>query len=371
MVSNMTSKERLTRLFSQQEIDRTPIWLLFPYHRFDSYVDVYNIACYKPLLPYIDRYCDTFDRRSYGRGIFCYNGNPEILTSGLRENINGVFTDIYEVRYKDLVMRKYIETAADGKRVRHFADDPALLERVAQIPYMPPAVDFSKYSIEKVELGERGLMMMDLGDPLCPLYNLVSAEDFAVWSITDYKAMLSFTDVMYQRVFDLYKTYLDAGIGDVFFLVGTEFAGPPLVSPGKFNELSVRYLKGIVDLIRSYGKFSIIHYHGNLFKILEGMKEIGPDGLHTIEAPPIGDCTIAQARERLGDMILIGNIQYDDLRRLEPDDVGRLSRQAIEESKGGRFILSPTAGPYEIFIPDKMVENYIAFVNAGIKFGIN
>ena len=31
-MKEMTSRERLTRLFNGQEVDRTPIWLLAPYH---------------------------------------------------------------------------------------------------------------------------------------------------------------------------------------------------------------------------------------------------------------------------------------------------------------------------------------------------
>lgn len=365
----MTSKERLTGLFSHQALDHVPIWLLFPYHRLGCYADVYNLPSYRPLLPYIAQLCDTFDRRSYGRGAFCYNDNPEITMETRTETMHGVPTEVREVRYHDLVLRHFIETTPAGKQIRHYVQDPALLERIADIPYVAPQPDFSPYACERAELGDKGLMMMDLGDPLCPLYNLCSAEDFAIWSLTDYEAMLAFTDRMYERVHALYKAYLDNDIGDVFFLVGAEFAGPPLVSPGKFNELAVRYIKGIVDLIRSYGKHSILHYHGNLYRVLDGMKEINPDGLHTIEAPPIGDCTIAQARRRLGDMVLIGNIQYDDLLRCEKKEIDGLVKAAIEEADGGRFILSPTAGPYETEIPQRMVENYIAFIEAGIRYG--
>lgn len=365
----MTSKERLTRLFAGQEVDRVPIWLLFPYHRLGCYADVYNQPSYRPLLPYIEQYCDTFDRRNYGRGVFCYNGNPEIAQRTHVEVMNGEPVEVREVRYRDLVLRHFVETTPSGKQIRHFVDDPALLERIADIPYVPSEPDFSQYAREREELGDRGLMMMDLGDPLCPLYHLCSAADFAIWSLTDYEEMLAFTDRMYERVYALYKTYLENNVGDVFFLVGAEFAGPPLVSPDKFNALAVRYIKGIVDLIRSYGKHSILHYHGNLYRVLDGMREINPDGLHTIEAPPIGDCTLTQARERLGNMILIGNVQYDDIQRCSREEIDAMVKAAVEEARGGRFILSPTAGPYEDHIPQRMVDNYIAFIEAGHRYG--
>jgi uroporphyrinogen-III decarboxylase len=365
----MTSKERLLRLFSNQETDRTPIWLLYPFHPVGYYTDVYKNPCYKSILPYVEKYCDTLDRRNYGKGEFCFNGNPDIVSRTFTEDINGFLTEIHEIRYRDLVMRSFVETTSSGKKIRHLIDDPAMLEKIAAIPYIQPRPDFTPFYKEQDDLGDKGLMMMDLGDPLGPLYNLASAEDFAVWTLTDYDAMLEFTDIMYQRSLALYKTYLENNIGDVFFIVGAEFAGPPLVSPEKFNELSVRYVKGIVDMIRSYGKYSILHYHGNLYRVLSGMKEINPDGLHTIEAPPVGDCTITQARAALGNMILIGNIQYDDLRGQSPDGIDDMVKSAMEEAKGGRFILSPTAGPYEETLTDHQVKNYIAFIEAGIRYG--
>jgi uroporphyrinogen-III decarboxylase len=367
----MTSHERLFRLFANQEIDRIPIWLLFPYHPVDFYTDVYRNPCYNPILPYIEKYCDTFDRRVYPAPHFCFNGNHDIIQRTVKEIINGFPTDVREVSFGKLLLRKFVETTPSGKIIRHFIDDPEKLKEIAAIPYVLPEPDFRKIVQERDELGDKGLLMMDLGDPLVPLYNLASAEDFAVWSLTDYEAMLEFTDLMYQRNFSMYKSCLENNVGDVFFLVGTEFAGPPLVSPEKFNELSVRYVKGIVDLIRSYGKYSIVHYHGNLCMVLSGMKAINPDGLHTIEAPPVGDCTLKQAREALGNMILIGNIQYDDLRGQKPEGIDAMVKDAIHEAGGGRFILSPTAGPYEEVITERQVKNYIAFIEAGIKYGNN
>ena len=365
----LSSKERLTRLFNCQEIDRVPIWLLFPYHRLGCYTDVYNNPVYKPLLPYIEEYCDTFDRRSYTYGDFCRNGNPEIIKRSLKEEINSVMTDVFEVSYKDLKFRRFVETTDQGKRNRYLLSEPEQLEQILNIPYVPPSIDFSKYRQEKDELGDKGLMMMDLGDPLVALYFLMSAEDFSIWTITDYDRILAFTDEMYHRFYDVYKRYLDDNVGDVFFICGAEFAGPPMAAPSKFNELSARYVKGIVDLIRNYGKHSIIHYHGNLYHVLDGMKDVNPDGLHTIEAPPIGDCTITQARAKLNDMILIGNIQYDDLRRLPSGEIEEMVRLAVQEGKTGRFILSPTAGPYEDEIPELMINNYITMIEAGIKYG--
>lgn len=367
--SVLTSRERLTRLFKGQDIDRIPIWLLAPYHRLGCYADIYNLDCYKKIVEYIGLYCDTFDRRGFDKG-FCYSKSSEIVYTVEEEKNDGDTAVHHKISYKDFTLTKSIYTGKSGSRIKAFVDDIDQLDKILEMPYVPAEPDLTRFFQEQEELGDKGLMMVDIGDPLIPLYHLMSAEDFSIFSLTEYDKLLQFTDEMYRRVHALYKYLLDRNAGDVFFIVGAEFAGPPLVSPDKFNEMSARYVKGICDLIREYGKASIVHYHGNLFKVLKGMKEINPDGLHTVEAPPIGDCTITQAREALGrDMTLIGNIQYDDLVHSDREEIDQMVKAAIEEGKSGRFILSPTAGPYETCITDKTAENYLAFIEAGIKYG--
>jgi len=365
----MTSRERLTRLFNGQEIDRTPIWLLAPFHPFGTYADIYNIPCYESVVALIDKYCDTFNRRSYPFG-FCRNANHEIKLENFQETVGENVREGVKVTYKDFTLKQWVSRGLEGTEVKFFLDDINDLERILEIPYIAGKPDTSSYLREKNELGDKGIMMTDIGDPLGPLHGLMNPSDFSMATITDYDKLLTFTDEMYSRYLQNYKYLLERDIGEVFFIVGTEFAGPPLVAPSKFNELCTKYVKGIVDLIRDYGKKSIVHYHGNLYQILDGMKAINPDGLHTIEAPPIGDCTLTQAREALGDMILIGNIQYDDLTRKEPIEIDTLVKEAIHQAKGGRFILSPTAGPYEESISKKMQNNYVAFVEAGLKYGM-
>ena len=175
---------------------------------------------------------------------------------------------------------------------------------------------------------------------------------------------------MQRRVLDTYRYFLDNDIADCYFIVGCEFAGPPLISPAKFGEMSERYVKSICDLIRSYGKISIVHYHGFLKAVLPNFKNIGMDALHTIEAPPVGNCTLREAREALGDRTaLIGNVQYDDLTRLPAGEIERQVREAAAEIGDGRLILSPTAGPYENTPNETLICNYLAFIDAGLKYG--
>ena len=364
----MTGRERLIRLFNNQEIDRIPIWLLAPFHPIGCYVDIYKLPCYKRVVEAIDKYCVTFDRRNYDYG-FCRNANPNISLENFTEQNGDNVIRGKRMKYKDFELTSYVSKGKDNTKIKKMIDDIDDLMKILEIPYVQPIPDTSAYQREKEELGDRGVMMMSIGDPLVVLYSLMSVEDFAIFTLTEFDKLTEFLDEIYKRMYNDYKYLLENNIGEVFFIVGAEFAGPPVVSPKKFNALSVKYVKGIVDLVRAYGKKSIVHYHGNLYQVLDGIKEINPDGLHTIEAPPIGDCTITQAREKLGNMILIGNIQYDDFRSMTPDQMEQAVKSVIEEGKNGRFILSPTAGPYEENISPQFVDNYIAFVKAGYKYG--
>lgn len=367
---NLSSKERLTRLFEGKDIDRVPIWLLFPYHPIGCYVDVYKISSYRPVLDAVERYgVDIFDRRNFYTG-FCFSASPKIKRA--KEIIEKKDEVIIKekVLYKDIILeQKRVIKDGRSKVIKPYIQEIEDLEKILKLPYEPPRPDVSSFFREKEELGDRGLMMVDIGDPLGVLFHLCSIEDFCIWSLEERDKLINFLDVIYERVLEMYRYLLENKVGPVYFIVGAEFAGPPIVSPNYFGELCARYVKGIVDLIRSYGMWSIVHYHGNLKMILDGIKYINPDGLHTIEAPPVGDCTLSDARKVLGDMILIGNIQYDDLAGLDETDVRELTREILKEGMTGRFILSPTAGPYQESISERMQRNYIAFIETGIKYG--
>lgn len=360
MPTRLTSRERLLRLFGGKDIDRVPIWLLFPWHRLGCYADVYNNLDYAAIVERIKRGdCDSLDRRNTDNG-FCYNANPDIK----HHTAGGVTT----LTAPGLTFTRGVINEDGRKRVKFYVEDPADLLAILSIPYVPPVPDVDTLRREREEFGDRGLFMMDLGDPLGPLYNLMAAGDFAMATATDYDILETFLQEMEGRVLSLYRACLEADVADCYFIVGCEFAGPPLVSPERFRQMSARYVRGICDLIRSYGKISILHYHGNLLRVREGVREINPDALHTIEAPPIGDCTLTQAREILTDTALIGNLQYDDLVRLPTDEI-ESSVKAIHEEAKGRFILSPTAGPYEDTLSTHAQENYLRFIDAGLKYG--
>ncbi len=147
-------------------------------------------------------------------------------------------------------------------------------------------------------------------------------------------------------------------------MVGSELAAPPLVSHDTFRRWVVPYAKELIQLVHSYDKKVIQHFHGQIYDLLPDFLDMSPDALHTIEAPPIGNCTLEQAFDIVGDrMTLVGNIQYDDFRSFTPEKMKQTVRSMRRRFAGKRLIISPTAGPFDPEPPPRLNENYHALLD--------
>jgi uroporphyrinogen-III decarboxylase len=371
----MTSRERLLAALSGQPTDRVPIWLLFPFHATSYYVDVRNHPTYRPIFEASKGRAVMLDRRNLSVPLFTPDVSQRHET--VKEDGGEVGRQILEHRGRKLVSET--RRHAGGTTVRKLLTDEEELERYCSLPVLADrkrihaalAEHFPRYELERAEFpAEHGAMMLDLGEPIGPLYGASKLEEYAVWSLTHDGIVRGFLDRVMEQKRIVYRWCLERDLADVYFLVGSELASPPLVSRATFQRWIVPYAKELIELIHCYGKKAIQHYHGQIREILEDFVEMAPDGLHTIEAPPTGNCTFTQAYEVTGDTVtLIGNIQYDCFRSYTPEQMAEAVRVVIAECRGKRFILSPTAGPYEPDIPPAMVENYLTFLKTGWEAG--
>ncbi|MGQ9632547.1 MAG: uroporphyrinogen decarboxylase family protein [bacterium] len=366
MTTEMTSRERLTRVLRGEPTDRVPIWMLFPYKTHPAYADVYNEPSYARVVEHVRKHTDFFHRigmkASADSGLIC-----EVETADLG---NGEWRKTLRTPKGELI--SYLRRDSNGAlRKKEFFKTIEDLDKFLSIPYEMPEPDLGHFASEREAIGDRGLMMIDLSDPLSALYHYSDLEEYSIWTQTERDAITKFLDVMFERIYAYLRVLLESGVGPTFFLVGSEFAEPPMTHPEAFDYLILKYDSKLIDLIHQYGCYAIVHHHGTIDPLLEKIASMKPDALHTIEAPPIGDCELADAKRRIGDRVcLIGNIQYGDLNICSEDEIEEMVRRAIEDAKdGGRYILSPTAGPYETAITKRTSDNYIRFIEAGLKHG--
>lgn len=365
----LTSRERLRRLFNSEGIDRVPIWLLFPYFPSRSYADIWENPSYRPILRKVYDCTDIIERRHFDMG-FCFNAHPDIHCE-FHQSIEGESTvSKRSIRYADVELRSSVTKGENGSFVEPFAKKIDDLERLLVMPYRhaEPQVDW--FYKEQEEFGQRGLMAADLGDPLSIFHGLCSETDFVLWCYEETRKVMDFLDAISARTMSAYRFLLERGIADLYWISGSEFACPPMLPPEYFDRLVVRYTKPLVGLVRSYGKKTMIHCHGKIGTVLNGLAAIGADSHHPIEGPPMGDCTLSQARQVLGERtILAGNIQLGDLWSANEEEMEGLVRRTMEEGKQYPFILSITGGPSAPQVDARVKKNYLRIIETALEAG--
>ena len=373
----MTSRERLFAALKGEPTDRIPMWLLFPWHRTSYYVDVRGLPKFKRLAALAEQYCITLDRRNMGLKW----GTGDVVETW--EKIDNAEEKInrHTVGYKGTKL--WAESGVRrGKNVNKKLLDS--IEDIEAICEMPVETDekviasaleahFEKYNREKAEFPEHlGSMMLDLGEPISMLYHSSNLEELSIASFYEETSdkVTAFLGRLNEQKKILYKRTLEENLADVYFMVGSELAAPPMVGIETFQKWIVPFAKDLTAQIHDSGKFVIQHFHGQIKHILPWFVEMGADAVHTIEAPPVGNCTISEAYDVVGDKLaLIGNIQYDDFRSMTRQQMQKAVTDLLDEVAGRRFILSPSAGPYDTEVDERFIQNYETFIETGWNYG--
>ncbi len=371
MPKNMSSKTRLWAALNGDQPDRVPIWMLYPREYLSYYVDIHNLPSYKRILPAIWNKTDWFDRRSIPSPMF-YTAAVNTETKVNQQGNWMITQSILHTPLGDLCSEhRQDKDNAAGATTEHYCKHISDLEKILSIPYKPIEPDVTGLHRAAKKLGDAGLMMVDLGMPIGVAYHCAHPETFAIWTLTEREYLVHFTRVMFERLYTFLHKALETGAGPVFFSVGTEFVAPPMCSPAAFDALITPFDAPLFALIHQYGGKVIVHHHGNINGILERITNLSADGIHPIEEPPVGDCTLEDAKSRIGNRVcLVGSVQYDDFARLTPDAMEALVKRQIEDAAaGGGMILAPTAGPYAAHLTQRQQDNTLSFIEAGLKWG--
>lgn len=371
MPHTMTSRERLWAVLNGEQPDRVPIWMLYPRECLSYYADVYNLTNYRRIMPVIWNKTDWLDRRSIPKPSF-YTASIDVDNHTYQLGNWCITQRTLHTPLGDLTSehRQDLDNAA-GAMTEYYCKDISDLEKILSIPYEPIEPDVTEFHRAANKLGDAGLMMVDLGMPIGVAYNCTHPETFALWTLTERESLIRFTYEMFERTYAFLHKALQAGAGPVFFSVGTEFVAPPMCSPATFDALITPYDTPLFELIHQFGGKIIVHHHGNCNGILERIANLAADGIQPIEEPPIGDCTLKQAKNRIGNKTcIVGSVQYDDFARLSADAMEALvKRQINDAANGGGMILAPTAGPYAVNLSQRQQDNILRFIDAGLKWG--
>jgi len=368
----MTSRERTLTALRGGTPDRVPIWA-WGVHPWLGPVD-------PSVQPVVDAYLergDTIHWWSPGAGTFLTASDQVSATAQTRPSELPEFDEhvvVYETPAGELTQINYASREGKpGYCKKHLLQTPEDAQKLLSIPYVPPRPDCSTFFSLQDELGDAGVLMVAVpSDPMYALNNLTGSETFAIWSIEERGLIRELVGEFARRIVDWVEWALSQGVGPLFGYVGPELCIPPLQSPADFEELVVGPNRQVNDIIRAGGGIAFVHCHGRMDPVLEGFVRMHCDALHPIEPPPVGDVTMRQAKARVGrDLCIVGNIQAHDVDIMAPRRFRDLVRQAVEEGmRGGGFILSPTATPFDWpTMTDRARENWLAMLEVGLQVG--
>ncbi len=339
----MNSRERLLTAWSFKEPDRVPIEL-----KISPAAKEFPEA--KSIIEFIETEADNF--HGFPAADFGFLGLPTTYREEVIEDVPGDYRRMKRVHktpageFYAITKHNYDELdALDFHWERRFIHTLEDMERLAEAPFDPPPMDKERFDEFVDGIGDRGIPLITLHHPLGRLVRNSNMEEVYGWLLLEPKLMHRFLERANEQVAEAVAAMLESGIWPYFMIVAHEMLLPPWMGSKLFEEFVFRYDKVVNDTIHRYGGRLRAHCHGNCMDFLERMSEMGIDAIEPLEAPPMGDVDLAEAKRRVGDrMLLSGDIPSLRFLTMTREEVRQSVKEAIRQgAPGGGFTLRTTS----------------------------
>lgn len=376
-MSELTSRERLLRLFRGETIDTIPVSTRIAPNFTREYFDDCNVDI-------VEGAYEIY--RSFGMDIIDWNCTPhfefaDFTTEGpgwkptvTVESSGGTSREIVDVETPGGRLRRVISTTRLGKyeEERALTEYPIKAERDFELicEYMPPVapIDCGILKRARAALGDDGILSPSFHGPFNILvYAYRKVDDLLLDIYTNPKFFHAMMDFFLDRLMKFVQQMIDTGAPDLFD-VGANVANGRLVSPELYADVFIPYENRLADLVQSQGVHAMLHNCGYAANHLDVYRQLHHRAWGYLTPPPYGDVVIADAVKKLPEnMILWGNIdQIDFLRTSSQLEIERTVREVIETVKlRGGFVL----GTSDYLETNTPYDNIQALVDAGRKYG--
>lgn len=258
-----------------------------------------------------------------------------------RWEVRGVYhTPDGDLTYTNVTPRDNPTTTVEHL-VKDFRED---FQKLRHFFAQPLSVDDTIYRHQKKEMGERGMICISAGAPGFQSWvgwfqGGLEALTYAYYDFPDLFEEL--VDLQDRSAVRLTEMAIDAGVESI--LTGGS-GSITLQSPELFRKLSLPTIRKITRLCRQAGVICGIHSCGKERALVQACaEETELDYVNPLEVPPMGDCDLAECKEKWGHRLaLMGNLHTTAVMlRGSVRDVRRESLKAIlAAGSGGGFVLS-------------------------------
>ena len=280
---------------------------------------------------------------------------------------------------------KYIDHLNTPWQIEHWCKSLEDVDRALSVPYQPVDYDATDFARITQELGDHGIVMASLGDPLLMAAELMEFGEFTIWAATETAHFANTVCQMHERCMENLRRMLAVNVVELYRICGPEYATPPYLPPALFERFVVPYVTEMVDLIHSKGARVRLHCHGKIGRVLDMIVATGADSLDPCEPPPDGDITLAEVKRRVGHcvghrvgvggqtgkrMCIFGNLELKLLEHGSEDEVTETIKACMDAAKaGGGYVIMPTAAPINSPLSGKTERNYMRFIDAALEYG--
>ena len=363
----MNSKERLLNTLARRPVDRVPIstYEMVPWNA-DAWEN--QQPAYRSLMQFVREKTDCF----YMTGFPARNRAEDTTVTEWRDGDKRVRRTVVHTRRGELTACQYtipgVNTVWRTERLLKSDDD---IERFLSLERDLEPPDTSGFPDLQQQLGDRGIPLIDVADPICIVAELFEFGEFMLRAFTEPERIEALLDHVAPSVYTHLDSLLGHGIGPVFRIFGAEYVTPPYLPPQLFERLVVRYTAPMIAHIHAHGAYARLHCHGRVRRVLPMIVDMGADALDPVEAPPSGDMTLAEVKSNYGHRLcLMGNIQLRDLETLSAADMRTVVSLTMAEGKpGGGFVIMPTAAPINADLSPVTERNYRIFIETALELG--
>lgn len=252
------------------------------------------------------------------------------------------------------------------KMIKNFKQD---FKKIRHLYPQVTGYDAGLYWKQKQEMGDRGMICVYIGVP--GFQNFVGLFDGNLEALTyayqDEPGLFAeLAALMERHELQKLEMALDAGVESI--LTGGS-GSITLQSPRLFRELSLPAIQKITRRCKEAGVLSGIHSCGKERYLVEACaNETDLNYVNPLEVPPMGDCDLAELKQRFGHKLaLMGNLHTTTVMLYGvPRDVRRAGLKAIlAAGEGGGFVLSTG----DQCGRDTPLENIFEIVNVCKEFG--
>lgn len=365
----LTSRERIMRIFQNKEIDRPSLKL------WGAGLDDYLLhPMYKPVRDLAIEKSDLYIGYGAPFNIYCgkrWEGQVEVYD---KDTEHPTWKDrhvIFHTPKGDLHGVDRVSTVGEPSyTIEHFIKEPEDIDKLLSLEYEPFEFSLDGFYELQAKVGERGVVMFGLDHAGYALQRIMGSETLAFFSVDCREKIIEALEVFSARIKEYLHTILASGIKCPFQWVGPEVFIPPLLSPKDFDEFIYHYDKPICDEIHNAGGYVWVHCHGKVANFIGRFIDMGVDILNPLEPPKNGDVDLNAVVDKFQNRIgLEGNIEIQEILQASPERLKDLIEKCVAAgSKSGRFILCPSAGYMEYPFPDqKYIDNLLLYLNYGFE----